>query len=108
MRILARGGFAMPHISDALPLYQQSLLLLGDASVRGRQGGGAGSDGGEGEEGEGGAGLYLSAMPARAASTGAAWFRLPQLLSEGFVMEFALRISGRYQRHIHIHVCAAY
>ena len=41
------------------------------------------------------AGLHLSAVPARAGSAGGAWFRQPQMLTEGFVMEFVLHVVGR-------------
>ncbi len=94
MRITVRGGFVMTSF-DNMPLVNRSLLLVGHASVQGSLPLSPGRGGGGGGGAVGVAGLHLSAVPARAGGAGGAWFRQPQMLTEGFVMDFVLRVIGR-------------
>jgi len=77
-----QGGFHFRTISSEVPRFahaNSSFLLLGDAQVR------AG-------------GLHLSAVPPRANSVGGAWFRIPQRMTSGFILDFELQISAQAPR----------
>lgn len=61
-------------------------MLLGDASVSGKPAANVSTPV---------PGLHLSALPPVADSKGGAFFRLPQLLSQGFILDFTISISPR-------------